>query len=125
MIQSKRGNRSHPSPWVTTTAALALCALLVLAWYFARTPIRNAAKIQPGDTSAVVHGLLGSPDRTFDTVHEVQASYRSYVFKDQSRRTLAELPSVDNRAECFEFGSAVHIVYYDEDGVTEVYWGGT
>ena len=106
-------------------AAVTFLLCLAAAIYLVRTPLRNAAKIKVGDSETVVRSLLGEPDDVFETTEEFRSSYRSYEFKDVSGRPVEELPPVDRRAEWFEFGSAGHLIYYDENGVTDVFWGGT
>jgi hypothetical protein len=99
--------------------------------YLIRTPIRNASKIKPGDSAAQVHELLGEPDEVFATTEQLRTSYlgpMSYVFTERDGRSgiaLDDLPPVVTRAEWFEYGSAGHLVYYNEQGVVDVLWGGT
>jgi hypothetical protein len=99
--------------------------------YLLRAPIRNAAKIEPGDTAERVHELLGEPNAVFHSTAELRASYlgpMSYVFTDRAGHTgipVEQLPPVATRAEWFEYASAGHLVYYDDNGVTDVLWGGT
>jgi hypothetical protein len=108
-------------------------ALVATPLYILRAPIRSAAKIELGDNAAAVHGLLGEPDAVFETTAELQASSlvpMSYVFAERNswrEVALHELPPVVTRAEWFEFdsGTAGHLVYFDENGVTNVFWGGT
>jgi hypothetical protein len=112
-------------------ATIVTLASVAAAVYVLRAPLRNAAKIQRGDAAARVHGLMGEPDAVFLTTAELQSSILgpgSYVFADRSGRSgirLDELPPVVTRAEWFEYASAGHLVYYDENGVAEVFWGGT
>jgi hypothetical protein len=110
---------------------LTLCALAAVGIYVARSPFRNAAKIQRGDSASDVHKLLGEPEAVFKTTEELRSSYlrpMSYVFTDKSGRSgisVDELPSVVSHAEWFGYASAGHLVYYDDNGVTDVFWGGT
>ena len=77
--------RSPVAVGIVITFLVAVTALWLL-----RAPIRNAAKIKPGDSAAKVHKLLGEPDAAFETTAELQASYlgpMSYVFTDNAGRS--------------------------------------
>lgn len=123
----------HPSLkpvelWVVCLGA----AFILLGAYFLRAPIRQAAKVQRGDSAAEVHKRLGKPDAVFHTTLELRESYlgpMDYVFTDWSGQksdlTVDQLPDVKTRAEWFGYSSAGHLVYYDDTGVIDVYWGGT
>jgi hypothetical protein len=116
---------------VEVAIVVAMIAVMVAAWVFVRAPIRNASKIAPGDSPEMVHKLLGNPDLVFNTTDELRASDlgpMDYVFTDRSGRSgisVDQLPPVDSRAEWFGYASAGHLVYYDDDGVVAVFWGGT
>ena len=80
-----------------------------------------------------MHQLLGQPETTFESDAELRQSDlvpMSFVFTDTTNTTsdvpVSQLPMVSNRAEWFPIGpTAGHLVYYDEDGVEIVFWGGT
>lgn len=111
---------------ILTVCLFSAAGILVL-----RSPIRTAAKIHPGDSASDVHKLLGKPEAIFKTTEELRSSYlrpMSYVFTERSGGAeilIDELPAVVGRAEWFGYSSAGHLVYYNDNGVTEVFWGGT
>jgi hypothetical protein len=113
---------------VVLMASFAIVAAVV---YVVQAPIRNASRIKVGDDAARVHRLLGPPEAIFETTAELKESYlgpMSFVFSDDiggSGMKLDDLPPVAARVEWFEYESAGHLVYYDENGVTRVLWGGT
>ena len=113
--------------------ATVVAAVLISCFLYVLRPIRNARKIRLGDSAQRVHQLLGQPETTFESDAELRQSDlvpMSFVFTDTTNTTsdvpVSQLPMVSNRAEWFPIGpTAGHLVYYDEDGVEIVFWGGT
>ncbi|MDC0294383.1 hypothetical protein OAU26_08930 [Mariniblastus sp.] len=113
--------------------ATVVIAVLISWFLYVQRPIRNARKIRPGDSVQRVYQLLGQPESTFESDAELRQSDlvpMSFVFTDTTNTTsdvaVSQLPMVSNRAEWFPIGpTAGHLVYYDEDGVEIVFWGGT
>ena len=113
--------------------ATVVVAVLISCILYLQRPIRNARKIRPGDSPQRVHRLLGQPETTFKSDAELRQSDlvpMSFVFTDTTNTMsdvpVSQLPMVSNRAEWFPMGpTAGHLVYYDEDGVEVVFWGGT
>ncbi len=111
----------------------AIAALLATGVHYLRKPIRDGKQIRPGNSSAQVHELLGTPTQVFYSNAELRASQlisESFVFsstdKNQSGVPALHLPFVAAYTEWFEYTpSAGHLVYYDEKGVRIVFWGGT
>ena len=115
--------------FVATAVILALLAPVV----YLRAPIRSAKQIKQGDTVDRVHQLLGAPTTVFETDADLRRSElgtNSFVFADTtntvSEVSVAELPVVTGRAEWFEYtATAGHLVYYNDERVEIVFWGGT
>ena len=118
------------------TALLVAATLFVgvfAAVHYLRSPIRDAMQIQQGDTVDRVHQLLGAPTTVFETDADLRRSElgpMSFVFTDtgntMSDVPVTKLPVVNGRAEWFEYTTtAGHLVYYNEEGVEVVFWGGT
>ena len=113
--------------------ATTVCAVFVAGLAYFRKPISDARQIQTNDTADRVHELLGTPTIVFNSDAELRGSIlrpMSFVFSD-TRDTvfdlpISKLPAVKNYAEWFEYTpTAGHLVYYGDDGVEVVYWGGT
>ena len=113
--------------------ATAVCSVLVGGIVYLRKPISDARQIQTGDSPDRVRELLGDPTTVFNSDAELRGSIlrpMSFVFSD-TRDTVfdlpvSKLPPVKKYAEWFEYTpTAGHLVYYDENGVETVYWGGT
>ena len=113
--------------------AFVVVAVLVSVACYLTKSVRGARKIQTGDSSARVRELLGSPTEVFYSDAEMRTSIlgpMSYVFSDVNGKIsevpVSKLPVVAARAEWFEYTpTAGHLVYYDEQGVQVVFWGGT
>ncbi len=113
--------------------AIAVIGGLVGTVYSLRKPIRDAKQIQQGDTTGRVHQVLGTPTTVFATDAELRRSKlgpMSFAFTDtgdsMSDVPVTELPVVTGRAEWFEYApTAGHLVYYTDDQVELVFWGGT
>jgi len=117
----------------TLIIATALVAGLLATVYSLRKPIRDAKQIQQGDTVDRVHQLLGTPTTVFETDPALRRSEfgpKSFVFTDTgntvSDAPVTKLPVVSDRAEWFEYTpTAGHLVYFNDDRVEIVFWGGT
>ena len=113
--------------------ATVVVAAMIASVRYLRKPIRDAKKIQTGDSAQRVHELMGSPEIVFETDAELRQSDlapMSFVFSDtdntMSDVPVSQLPVVNNRAEWFPMGpTAGHLVCYNDDGVVIVFWGGT
>ena len=113
-------------------ATVVVAATIAIVLYL-RKPIRDAKKIQTGDSAQQVHELMGSPETVFNTDAELRQSVlapMSFVFTDtgntMSDVPVSKLPIVEDRAEWFPVGpTAGHLVYYNDGGVQIVFWGGT
>ena len=122
MIQSK-------TSWLVLVGCV---VFVVVGVYLLRKPQVNAKHIRIGDSIERVHQIMGSPTEVYYSTAELRGSIlypMSYVFRDlagnQTGIPANELPDVKIRVEWFEWLSAGTLVYYDENGVTEIYWGGT
>ncbi len=112
---------------------MAIVAVLFAIVHYLRKPIRDAKQIRPGDTVSRVHEILGTPTAVFASDVELRRSYlapMSFVFTDLERSSphvpVAGLPVVSEHAEWFEYSAtAGHLVYFDQDRVAIVFWGGT
>ena len=115
--------------FVATAVILAFIAPVV----YLRAPIRSARQIQQGDTVDRFHQLLGAPTTVFESDADLRRSElgtNSFVFADTTDAipevSVGELPVVTVRAEWFEYtATAGHLVYYNDEGVEVVFWGGT
>ena len=136
-LVKRMAERRPKSPLQFGVAGLLIATTVVAAMIWSisylRKPIRDARKIKPGDSTQRVHELMGSPGIVFETDAELRQSDlapMSFVFTDtgntMSDVTVSQLPVVNNRAEWFPMGpTAGHLVYYNDDGVQIVFWGGT
>jgi hypothetical protein len=127
----------HLNSWHLGSKALILASALLVGLlataHHLRKPIRDAKKIQQGDGVDRVHRLLGSPTTVFETDAELRRSElepMSFVFTDTGNNLsdvpVAELPVVTGRAEWFEYTpTAGHLVFFKDDHVEIVFWGGT
>ncbi len=130
-----QGNRlptKHKRPSVGKVLLGFTIAATSLYWaYFLFSPTYFAAKIEAGDSAARVRQLLGEPALVFETTDELlNSSLRgmSYVFTNSRGRSgipIDDLPPIAGSAEWYPYASAGHLVYFDENGVVAVYWGGT
>lgn len=117
----------------TLFIAAAVVAGLLATVYYLRKPIRDAKQIQKGDTGDRVHQLLGAPTTVFETdagLRRSELGPMSFVFTDTGNTMpdvpVTKLPIVTDRAEWFEYTpTAGHLVYYNDDRVEIVFWGGT
>ena len=113
--------------------ATVVVAVLLSTILYVQKPIRDAQKIRLGDSAQRVHQLLGPPENAFESDAELRQSDlvpMSFVFTDTTNTMsdvpVSQLPMVSYRAEWFPMGpTAGHLVYYNDDGVEIVFWGGT
>lgn len=126
-------HQTPPASVVAFLVGTTLVAGVFAAVYHSRKTIRDAKRIKHGDTVGRVHQLLGAPTTAFETDADLRRSEfgpSSFVFNDTANTAsevpVTKLPVVTGRAEWTKYASAaVHLVYYDEDGVTVVFWGDT
>lgn len=118
-----------PILFIATAVVVGLLATV----YSLRKPIRDAKQIQQGDPVDRVHQWLGAPTAVFETDAALRRSEfgpMSFVFTDTGNTMpdvpVAKLPVVTGRTEWFEYApTAGHLVYYIDDRVEIVFWGGT
>lgn len=127
-----------PRKIVNAIALLAVAAAVALLSYWMYSPAYYASQIELRDSRDRVRALLGEPAAVFLSTDQLRRSSLrsgSYVFKSvdgykadgvgEAEIEAHELPAFQDRAEWFPYGSAGHLVYFDVEGVSHVFRGGT